>query len=206
MSLCGPSAQETAIQGQTQSLATTMAGDFSTRFASQNQVLSNLNNSLTPIVAAGPNQQGFTGEELASMNTSAINNAAAANRNAVQATGNAIAGQNGSGLESGIQQAIKGGIASNVANNFADTQNQIVQNNYATGRSNYKEGVAGMQALSGDYAPQTFGQEAQSGFNSAFGQADKINTQQQAVGKDILNAGLSIGGAFTGGLGNLDTT
>lgn len=209
MSMCGPSSAETQIEGATQSLAMSMQSDFQQRFAQQSSVLANLNNAVTPIVAAGPNQQGFGPEELAAMNTQAINSTGAANRNAQMAAGNAIAGEGGgggSGLLTGPQQAIKAGIATESANNLADTQSQIVQKNYDVGRSNYNNAVAGEQALSGEYNPQSFGSGAQSGLGASFGEANTINTQDQAAGKAILSGASSLLGDVTGGLANLDTT
>ena len=209
MAMCGPSANEEQIEGATQSLAMSMESDFQQRFAQQSSVLQNLNNSLTPIVAAGPNQTGFSAEELAAMNTSAINNAGAANKNAQQAAGNAIAGEGGgggSGLLTGPQQAIKAGIATSTGNELADTQNQITQANYQQGNANYNRAVSGEQALAGEYNPQSFGEGAQSGLGASFGEANTINTQQQALGKGLLSAGLSGLGAITSGIGNLDTT
>jgi hypothetical protein len=186
-----------------------MSANAQQRFAQQSTLLNNINASLSPIVAAGPEQQGFSAEELAARNTAAINNAGAANRNAQQAAGNAIAGQGaggGSGLESGIQQAIKSGISSTEAGNLANQQNEIINQNYDVGRSNYKTALAGEQALSGDYNPEAFTQEAQNGLNTSFSEANTINTQNQALGKDILSAGSMALGAVSGGIGNLDTT
>lgn len=208
MAMCGPSQQETIAQGSQQSLAMSMEADFQKRFAGQDQLLQNLNNSLTPIVAAGPEQQGFSASELAAKNTQAINSSAAANRNARQSAGNAIAGQNNSsGLESGIHRAIEAGIGSEAANQLASEQNNITQQNYDVGRSNYRTAVAGSQALAGQYDPTAFSSGAKSGLDSSFSMADRINTQQQAKGKAIAGglsslakSALSFG---TGGISNV---
>jgi hypothetical protein len=188
-----------------------LAANAQQRFADQSTLLSDINASLSPIVAAGPEQTGFSAEELAAKNTAAINNAAAANRNAQQAAGNVIAGQGGgagSGIESGVQQAIKAGISSTEAGNLANQQNEIVQQNYDVGRSNYKTALAGEQALSGDYNPEAFNQEAQAGLSSSFSEANQINTQQQAAGKAILSAGAGLLNStitpfVTGGISNV---
>jgi hypothetical protein len=207
MAMCGPSSAETIAQGETESLSRLMAANYQERFQQQGDLLSRLNLSLQPVLAGGPEQQGFSAEELAAKNTSAINSAAAANRNAQQVAGNEIAGQNNtSGLESGITRAIKAGISTNVGNELANAQNTIVQQNYDTGRANYKTALAGSEALSGEYNPAQFGSEAQSGLATSFGEADKINTQQQALGKDLFSAGIAGLGLVSGGFGNLDTT
>lgn len=218
MGWCGPSASEQTIAGAQSSLALSMQSDFQTRFAKQSTLLDNLNASLTPVIAAGPEQQGFSPEELAARNTQAINAAGAANRNAVQSASNSMAGRGqsrgapgvgggDSGLQSGIESAIRGGIASSSANQLANAQNEITSENYAVGRSNYRTALAGSQALSGEYNPQGFGGMAQSGLSTAFGEEDKINSENQAVGRDILGAVTGIGkaalGFATGGISNL---
>jgi hypothetical protein len=209
MAACGPSGSETAIEGANQSLAMSLQANYQQRFAQQNQVLNNLNQSLSPIVAAGPSQQGFSPEELASLNTQAINSAAAANKNAQQAAGNAIAGEGGgggSGLVSGTQAAIKAGISSNSANQLANTQNEITQANYNQGNQNYQRAIGGEQALAGDYNPQSFANGAESGFGQSFSEANQINQQNQQETKSIIGGIGSLAGAATGGVGNLDTT
>jgi hypothetical protein len=98
---CGPSSAESISQGAEQSLAQEMQSNYATRFADQQQVLDRLNQSLSPIVAAGPNQQGFSPKELANLNTQAINTTGAAARNATQAAQTSLAGCGGGG-DSGL--------------------------------------------------------------------------------------------------------
>jgi hypothetical protein len=196
---------------QQQSLSHQLAADFGSRFASQTQLLSSLNSSLQPLLAAGPSQQGFSGQERAALNTSAINNAGAAARNARQAAGNFAAGQNNSsGLQSGVQKQINASIDSSAANNLATNQNQIVQADYNAGRQNYQEAVAGLNALSGQYNPGQFSGQAQSGINDQFSMDKEINAENNAKQAAIAGGIASLAGdALTfgmGGFGNLDTT
>lgn len=209
MGLCGPSAQEKMIAGQQESLATSLSADFNQRFQNQSDLLSTLNTSLSPIVAAGPEQQGFSAQELAARNTQAINSVGAASRNAQQAAATAGAGQGGggtSGLESGIQKQINAGIASSGANALANEQNQITSENYATGRSNYKTALTGADALAGKYDPTSFSSGAETGLGSAFKEADTIQQEKGSQIASIIGAVTGGIGGLVGGLGNLDTT
>jgi len=178
---CGPSGAEQNIAAEEQSIASTLSADFGQRFANQNEVLQTLNQGLTPVFAAGPNQQGFSPAELAARNTQAINASAAAARNARQAAGNFAAGQNtSSGLTSGVTRQINAAIGSNATNQVATAQNQITAENYATGRENYFRAAGGLQALGQAYNPEAFGSEATSANQSAFGEADKIQSEKNA--------------------------
>ena len=107
----GPTNEQKAQAGASANLANTMNNAFNQRLGTQNQIFSNLYQQLTPIASLGPGQRGGSPEQWAAENTLAVNNAAAAARNARQAVSTQLAGQGGgagSGLTSGIQQQIAG--------------------------------------------------------------------------------------------------
>jgi hypothetical protein len=210
---CGPSSAESISQGAQQSLAQEMQANYATRFADQQQVLDRLNQSLSPIVAAGPNQQGFSPEELANLNTQAINTTGAAARNATQAAQTSLAGRGGggdSGLVSGIDRQIQGSIASSEAGNLADTQNKITAADYATGRDQYKDAVSRVlspHGLADQFDPSGFGVLAGQTNKSAFDEADKVSREQNAKSaaiwgslSSLAKSGLSFA---TGGISNV---
>lgn len=214
--MCGPSAGEKNIESQQDRFASTLQENYNQQFASQNDVLNGLNNALNPIVAAGPGQQGFSPQELAAQNTEAINSTGAAYKDAAQAVGGQLAGRGGggsSGLESGIDQQIKGTLASKAAGNLSSQQLGITQNNYATGLQNFNNAVGGERALADLYNPTAYAQNADSANSTAFGEENQINTQENqeqadlfgsiaGVGLDALTfgAGAAGGGGLTGGV------
>jgi hypothetical protein len=207
--ICGPSNAEYAAQNEQTSLTSSIQAAFNGRFASQTQINNLLQNSLTPIAEAGPSQQGISPQELASLNTSAIDTNAAAARNARQAAGNAFAGQGGggtSGLESGIQAQVSGAINATESGNLANTQNQIVQKNYDVGRQNWQTAEAGLSALSGQMNPGQFSGQAIQSNQAAFQQADTIAQQKNQEEAEIAGMATSGVEALAGGIGNLDTT
>lgn len=214
----GPTQSAQDFSNRQNNLALAMNNDFSERFGEQSDVFKNLTSQLTPIANLGPNQQGFSPQELAAMNSQAINNAGAASRNAQQSVGNALAGQGGggtSGLVSGIESQIRGTVASNSANELASAQNQITQNNYETGRQNFWQSTAGEQTLANAENPTPYGQMAQSSLAEAQNSAAEIDKEKQArsdswgglakgligAGADVLTGGLSGGlqGAWSAG-------
>lgn len=207
----GPSQEEKRLAGNQSILATQMSQAFQKQFADQGQILKNLTNQLTPIANLGPNQQGFSPQELAAMNTQAINSSGAAARNAQQRVAGTLAGQgagmfagegggSSSGLVSGIQQQIQGTIASNSANQLADAQNQITQANYETGRKNFWDSTTGEQTLAHQYNPAQFGDLA-SGANQL---ALKNEGQIQAEKRQAINSAVGLGlGVLTGPVGGM---
>jgi hypothetical protein len=168
---------------------------------------------LSPILEAGVGQQGFTPAELAARNTQAINTTAGNYRNAAQAVGSQLAGRGGggNGLQSGIDQQIKASLASQAAGNLSNAQNQITAENYATGRQNFFQANAGMNALAGLENPEQFASLGNQANNTAFGEANQIQQQNQALAKDIAGGVTSLASNFLlpglgGALGNLDKT
>jgi hypothetical protein len=205
--MCGPSSQEKLLSGQSANFASILQGNYGTLFGNQSAVLAAINKSLSPILAAGPSQQGFSAGERAALNTQAINSAGAASRNAQQAAANFGAGQGGggtSGLQSGIQKQIQGSIASASAGQLATAQNQITQADYNQGTQNYWRAAGGMQSLAEGYSPNAAQGGAISENQAAFGQAQTITEQQnqkeQAIAGGIVGLATS---ALTFGAGGL---
>jgi hypothetical protein len=209
--MCGPSSSETRISGQQESLANQLSADFASRFSDQSKLLQQLSSSISPIIQAGPNQQGFSAAENAALNTQAINSSGAAARNARAAAGNFTAGQNNtSGLESGVTKQINASIDSSAANNLANEQLGITRANYDTGRQNYFAGLNALQGVTSQYNPGEFSGQAQSGFDSSFKMADKIqqekNQQEMTIASGITSLAMDAATFGMGGFGNLDTT
>lgn len=207
--MCGPSAQEESAQAQQASLATQLQNNFAERFASQSGTLAQLNTELGQL-SRGETPQGFGTAELAAMNAQAINTNAAATRNAQQAAGSYFAGQGGgaaSALPSGVQEAVRGGIAATGATNLANTQNQITLENYNVGRENLIRSIGGLSTLAGLQNPTPYAGEATNALGSSFGMAKDINQQKNQWQADVAGAVTGIAkaglGIATGGLSTL---
>src|SRR6266576_496743 len=208
----GPSGEEKRLTAESSNLATMMRNTFSQQLGDQKGILDRLNQQLAPIANLGPNQQGFSPQELAAMNTQAINTAGAASRNAQQAVASTLAGQGGggtSGLGSGIQQQIQGTVASSAANELAAAQNAITQRDYETGRQNFWQSTAGERSLASAYNPEAFASLASSTGQTALTNARTLQNEKQAAAFAPIGLAMKVGGSLlggiSGGLGNLDT-
>jgi hypothetical protein len=185
---CGPSGAEENLAGGAQSLSSTMSSDFNSRFANQSNVLSQLNSSLSPILAAGPGQQGYTPQEAAAISTATINNAAGASRQAQQKVQSTLAGRgDGSGLTSGVDKQILGSVASTSANNLANAQTANTVANYEKGSENYWRAQGALQTLGAGEDATQFGSLADTSQSNAFGEANQV--QQQKNQRDATIAG-----------------
>lgn len=205
--MCGPSGQEKNIQGQQQSLSTILASHFGERFGQQSQILQNLNNMLTPIAEAGPDQQGFGANELAALNTQSGEGVGRNYGKATQALQNTLAARGGGNeyLPTGARGALQGTLASSAANEMSQEQLGITRANYAQGRSNWQMATGGLSALANQYDPMSYAGGAQKGYDSSFGMADKISQEQNQATASIVGGIASLGmDAATFGAGALE--
>jgi hypothetical protein len=208
--MCGPSSSEKSIANSSQSFASQLQNNYGTLFGQQQSVLNSLNASLNPILSAGPSQRGFSGAETSALQTQAINNAGAASMAAQQAARTFGAGQGGggtSGLTSGITKQIQASLASQAAGQEGAALNQITQADFAQGNQNYWRAQGGLAQLGQEYNPNATGNLTLNAQGQAFGEASKINQENNALGQDIagfLTAAAPIAGSFlSGGISNL---
>lgn len=202
--MCGPSTSEKNLEGSEQSFMQTLQSNYAQNFADQAGVLANLNQTLSPIVAAGPNQTGFSAAENAALNTQAIDTTGANYANAQKALNTANAGRDqGTSGESGVSQQLNEALASQESGQLSNEQLGITESNYATGRSNFQNAVGGEQTLAQIYNPNAIGGLANQANTGAFGEANTITTQENQEQNEIASGitSLALTGA-TGGFGN----
>jgi hypothetical protein len=196
---CGPSSQEKYLMNQEMQFSRVLQDAYSKQFANQQAMLSQINNVIDPILAAGPSQQGFSPEYLATLNTQAINTTGANYANAARAVGGQMAGRGSdSGLESGVEQQIKGALAGESAGQLSNEELGITKANYETGRQNFENAVGTSLNLSAQENPLGYAGAATGANQTAFGEADTINQQESAAAGGLLSAGLSLATGIPG--------
>lgn len=210
--MCGSSSSEKALGASEQSFSNSLQANYAQNFGAQSAELSNLNNIFTPIAQAGPDQQGYGPQQLAALNTQAGEGVGQNYQKAQQSLNTSLAAQGGGNeaLPSGAANQLKAGLASAGANQMSQEQLGITNANYNQGRANFGNATAGLDALAQAYNPTGIANSANQSNSSAFGEADKINQENNQWESDV--AGLATGGIkaglgfLSGGLSNLDTT
>ena len=200
--MCGPSGAQERLQGSEQQFMNELMSNYATNFAEQQQVLNHLNSVLAPIVAAGPNQTGFSPSERAALNTQAIDTTGAASAQAQRLIANETAGRNDSGnlAEAGNVAALKAGAASSSAGQLASEELGITEADYATGRQQFNAAVGAEEGTLGTYNPTGYAGAATSANTAAFGEATQIAQEQAQEQADIAGGITSLA---TAGLGFL---
>lgn len=206
--LCGASSQQNQVQAAQASAYTQMTQQAQQIFGADSGVFQQLQSSFAPTIAAGPSQKGFSDQENADLNSQAITQNGIAARNAKQAAGEGIAAQGGgnnAALQSGVDTGIENQINISSANNTANEEGQITEQNYATGRQNYDNAVGGLEnATNGFNSASTAGNAATNSGQADATTANNIASQNNSWVQAVTGALGGVAGSFVGGgLGKL---
>jgi hypothetical protein len=205
----GASAQQTDIANSQQNFTNQLMSNYSQQFASQNAILGTLQNSLNPIVNAGPNQFGFSKAETNNLNSQALQGTGQQYANASKALGQQQAAQGGgnSYLPTGAQAQQQAGLAANAANQSSSQLMGIQQAGYQQGYNQYQSAVGQLGGVAGMYNPTGYAGEANtSGADAAStaNQVAQLNNEASPwnfVGGILGGAASAFAGGFGGGLG-----
>ena len=198
--LCkGASTQQTQEANSGQQFAQIVQQDFSQYFAGQANILSSLNNTLSPIIAAGPNQFGFSQGETNTLNSQAIQGTGQQYNNASRALAANQAAQGGGNiaLPSGANAAQQAGLAAAEANQASSQLLGIQEQGYATGRQNFNNAVGQEGAVAGMYNPSSIAGQANTAGSNAFSAATTV----QKMNNEAQNQLWSTIGGIAGGIG-----
>lgn len=205
----GASSQQTAEANNSQQFNSTLQQDLSQQFAGQNAILGTLQNTLNPIIAAGPNQFGFSNGEVNTLNSQAIQGTGQQYNNVKKALGEQQAAQGGgnSYLPSGATAAQQAGLATGAANQASNQLLGIQQAGYQQGHDTYESAIGQLGGVAGMYNPTGWAGAANTAGSNAFNQATTVAQENNAASPWNLVGGI-LGGAvgagldaFTGGLG-----
>jgi len=199
---CGATGAEKAQQTNENNVATMMSQDAQTIFGENQNILQGLQTSISPVVAAGPSQYGFSAPEDAAMRTQATQNITAAGTNASNAVRSAAASEGGGNayLPSGSQEAVDAGLAENQAFQQSSAQLGVTNAGYAQGNKDYEQAVGQeAEAPAALENPATnAGAEASKAAGTAFEGTQQLQQIQNAWEGPV---GGIIGDAVTAGLG-----
>ena len=200
----GASSQQTALADSQTAFYNQMTQDYSQQFASQNAILSTLQNTLNPIIAAGPNQFGFNQAETNNLNSQAIQGTGQQYANAQKALAEeqAAAGGGNSYLPSGVAAQQKSQVASAYANTASNQLLGIQNAGYQQGYNTYESAISQLGSVASQYNPTGYSNSANSAGQAADSEANAVAQANNAASPWNLVGGI-LGGAasaVTGGL------
>jgi hypothetical protein len=196
--MCGPSHAQESMFGNEQALSTLLAANYNQRFADQSQLISSLRDQLTPIVQAGPDQQGMGPQELAALRTQSTEAVGQNYAKATAALNNQLSVRGGGAgdVTSGAEGQLKAELASAGAAQASNEDLAITRANYDLGRQKWSAATAGLNALVGETNPGQFGSLATEANKTAFGEASQIQNMKNQKEADIAGGITALAGGF----------
>ena len=135
---CGSIAQQNQLESEEASFYQTLTSAYQTQYAGQQSILSALTSEFSPILAAGPSQEGFSPQEATALSTQAENETTAGAQSADVALGAKETAEGGdAAIPSGAQEQLNTGLEENASNENAGLQEQITEANYAQGEQDF---------------------------------------------------------------------
>ena len=207
----GASSQQTALADSQTAFYNQMTQDYSQQFASQNAILSTLQNTLNPIIAAGPNQFGYNQAETNTLNSQAIQGTGLQYANAQKALAENQAAQGGgnallpSGVNAQQAQQVASAYAGQASNQLLGIQNAGYQQGYNT----YESAISQLGGVASQYNPTGYSNSANSSGQAADTEANAVAQANNAASPWNLVGGILGGvasaatGGLLGGLGSL---
>jgi len=167
--------------------------------------LSSLTKAFTPILAAGPGQEGFSAQELSTLRNQVSQGTANDYAQAITGVKQQLASRGGGDtfLPSGADAQILTQVATAAAQEKANQDLGITREDYAVGRQNWLTASNVLGSTAGLYNPTGFAGSANTAGNDAFGSATEINKENQAGSPWGAIGGIlgGVAGSFLGPIG-----
>lgn len=170
--------------------------ESSTTFGEQQALLQQMEAVYNPILAKGPNQEGFSTAEKNTLDAQAVEGTAANYAGAAKAVNEQEAAGGGNNpLPSGGEEQLKEEVATSAAGQESAEESQITQADYAQGYSEFQGATQALATASGELSPTSYENAATGAGSAAEQTANQINQEQNAWMAPVLGAVGAIGGA-----------
>lgn len=200
LALCkGASQQQNDLNASQTQFYNTMTNDYNQQFANQSSILSSLTNALSPTVAAGANQYGYSTGQTNALNSTAIQGTAQSYNNAQKSLQNQQAVQGGGNayLPSGVAAQNSATLAASGANQTSSELLGIQNAGYAQGNQNYNNAISALGGVASQYNPTGYSGAATGAGSSAASEANTITTENNAASPWSTIGGV-LGGVASG--------
>lgn len=199
----GASSDQKALEKSQADFYNTLKAQQTAAFGQQQALFSAIRNIYDPIIAAGPNQYGFSDAEDKALRTQATEGTAANYRAAEAATSQALAARGGGNtfLPSGAEADIHARVAGAAAGQESAENLGITQKGYEEGYQAFRDATATEMGVATGYNPLGYAGAATNAGSSAFNMATEIQKANAAASPWGTIGGI-IGGGLSAFLGN----
>lgn len=200
--MCGATSQQKQLEQQQADFYKTMSDQAKAVFGVASAISKDLETAFEPILAKGPNQEGFSAAEKANLEDTIINSSGNAYKHAADAVNAQLASEGGGDVPiiSSNSNQIRADLASSAASNESLEHEQMMEADYATGRENFMAAASALQGATGVFNPASGMANAATGAGSAAATtADQIAQENNSWVNATIGA---LGGVAGAALGN----
>ncbi len=200
--MCGASKEQKNIAASQSAFYTQMTAQAASVFGKASSVFADLQSTFAPIVAAGPNQQGFSAGEVQNLNNQITNNVGTSYNKAATAVNEQLAAQGGGDtpIISSSQNKVREDLASSAASQEGSERGEVQAANYATGRQNFFNASNVLAGATNVFNPATsMAGAATSAGTAASNTADQIASENNSWVNASIGALGGVAGAAAGG-------
>jgi hypothetical protein len=203
--MCGPSQSEQNLSAAQTQMYNTLSSNYNQTFPEQQAITGALTSAFQPILAAGPDQEGFTPSEKNALETQNVENVATNYGQAQKTAADILAGRGGGDtfLPSGTSADILAQNANAAAATRSQQQTANTLADYAQGRQNYLNAAQILGNTASTINPLGYASASTSAGNSAFNSASTITNQSNSIWNAAIGALGGIGSAALGNAGGL---
>lgn len=198
--MCGASSQQKDIEKSQAAFYNEMTSEYKSVFGQAQGILSTLTKSFQPILDKGINQQGYSPDELANLNSQAVTGTGVNYAKAKEALANQQAAEGGGNtfVPTGAKEQQNLELASSAAQNESAIEGKIASDNYSTGRENYLSAANALGGVASQLNPAGLANATTGAGGAAASTADAItqanNSWMQLAGAGLGAAGTAIAG------------
>ena len=191
--MCGASSQQNQLASEQAAFYQQATAEATQTFQEQQGILKQMQSVYSPILAKGPNQQGFSAGERENLNAQAVQGTAQNFAAASRALGNKQAAQGGGNMTmpSGAQGEQQAQLAAAGAAQESGEESQINQADWQTGRQEFDQATSAMENTAGQYNATGFE-------NAATGAGSAANTTMNDISQENTAAFSAVTGAVQG--------
>lgn len=195
--MSGPSSTQLQLQQEQADFYKQAIGESNTTFAEAQDLLSQMKAVYDPILAKGPNQEGFSDAEKSNLNAQTEEGTAGNYARAARGVGEVLAAEGGGDnpLPSGGSAQLRSEVAESAASEQSKEQSQILQADYAQGYKEFEDATGALATASGELNPVAYEGAATGAGSAAEKTASDINSEENSWETAALGAVGSIGSA-----------
>lgn len=199
--MCGASQQQTQIESEQEQFYQQATLEAKQAYGEDQQLLQQITKVYGPILAKGPNQEGFSAGETADLNAQAVEGTAQNYAGAARAVNENLAAQGGGDipLTSGGEAELKSEVANASAQTQSQEENQIKEADYQQGYNEFNQAGQAISTASGQLSPTAYTGAATGAGSAAATTANEIAQENNSWINAAIGAAGAIGGGLAGG-------